>query len=437
MLHNVVACILAGGEGKRLWPLTAHRAKPAVRFGGSYRLIDFPLSNCINSAIRKILVFPQYKALSLERHLRRGWAFLSETLDEYILSIPPQQRIGQVWYRGTADAVYHNLGTLERIAPDYVLILAGDHVYRMDYRYLLQWHQDAHADVTVATFPIPRRQACRFGIVSVDPCGAITAFQEKPTDLSSLTSGTPLLPASMGIYLFTFKVLREVLGEDAQRGSSHDFGREILPELLGRYRMVACPFVEAIDGEPAYWRDVGTIDVYWQAHMDLVAPQPPFRLHQPQWPLHTAQAGEPPAIVLTPSDPSGVASGWVTNSLIAPGCVLQGRSIERSILAPGVHIEARAEVAESILFDGVRIGQGARVHRAIIDRGIVVPAGARIGDAPVADEAHVTVSAGGITVVGYPPSNFKGNAENLSQHREDHVAADRPARISRPWGNQG
>jgi glucose-1-phosphate adenylyltransferase len=386
-----------------LWPLTAHRAKPAVRFGGSYRLIDFPLSNCINSAIRKILVFPQYKALSLERHLRRGWAFLSETLGEYILSIPPQQRVGRLWYRGTADAVYHNLGTLERIAPDYVLILAGDHVYRMDYRDLLQCHRDAHADVTVATFPIPRRQACRFGIVSLDPCGAITAFQEKPADLSATELRQVPLLASMGIYLFSFKVLREVLSEDAQRRSAHDFGHDILPGLLGRYRVVAFPFIEGIDGEPAYWRDVGTIDAYWQAHMDLVGPQPPFRLHQPQWPLHTAQAGDPPAIVFTPSDPSGAAPGWVTNSLIAPGCVLQGRSIERSVLAPGVHIEAGAEVRESILFDGVRIGQGARVHRAIIDRGIMVPAGAGVGDAPIADEAHVTVSAGGISVMGYPP----------------------------------
>jgi glucose-1-phosphate adenylyltransferase len=404
MLRNVVACILAGGEGKRLWPLTAHRAKPAVRFGGSYRLIDFPLSNCVNSTIRKILVFPQYKALSLERHLRRGWAFLNETLDEYILSIPPQQRVGRFWYRGTADAVYQNLGTLERIAPDYVLILASDHVYHMDYRHLLRCHQATHADVTVATFPVPRQQACRFGIVSVDACGAITAFQEKPADLSALGFGQAPLLASMGIYLFSFKVLQEVLSEeDAQQRSAHDFGHDILPGLLGRYRMVAFPFTEGIDGEPAYWRDVGTIDAYWQAHMDLVASQAPFHLQQPHWPLRTAQAQEPPAVVLAPPDPSPGASGGVTNSLIARGCVLQGGHIRRSILAPGVHIDAGAEVVESILFDGVRIGQEARVHRAVIDRGIVVPPGARIGEAPAADATHVTVSAGGITVVGYPP----------------------------------
>jgi glucose-1-phosphate adenylyltransferase len=256
MLRNVVACILAGGEGKRLWPPTAHRAKPAVRFGGSYRLIDFPLSNCVNSTIRKILVFPQDKALLLERHLRRGWTFLSETVDEYVLSIPPQQRVGRFRYRGTArgtaDAVYQNLGTLEHIAPDYILILASDHVYHMDYCHLLQCHQEAHADVTVATFPVPRPQACRYGIVSVDACEVITAFQEKPADLGALGLGrTPVL-ASMGIYLFSFKVLREVLCEDAQQRSAHDFGHDILPGLFGLYRMVSFPFTEGIDGTPAY-----------------------------------------------------------------------------------------------------------------------------------------------------------------------------------------
>jgi glucose-1-phosphate adenylyltransferase len=256
---------------------------------------------------------------------------------------------------------------------------------------------------TIATFPIPRRQACRFGIVSVDACGTITAFQEKPADLNALGLGQAPLLASMGIYLFSFKVLQEVLGEDAQQRSAHDFGHDILPGLLGRYRMVAFPFIEGIDGEPAYWRDVGTIDAYWQAHTDLVASQAPFHLQQPRWPLRTAQAQEPPAVVFAPPDPSPGASGGVINSLIARGCVLQGGHIERSILAPGVHIDAGAEVVESILFDGVRIGPEARVHRAIIERGMVVPPGARIGEAPAADVAPVAVSARGIMVVGYPP----------------------------------
>jgi glucose-1-phosphate adenylyltransferase len=401
MLRNVVACILAGGEGKRLRPLTAHRAKPAVRFGGSYRLIDFPLSNCINSTIHQILIFTQYKAPSLERHLRRGWASAYEASDAYVLAIPPQQRMGRRWYRGTADAVYHNLSLLERIAPDYVLILASDHVYRMDYRALLRAHQETHADVTVATFAVPRQQACRFGIVTADQRGDITSFLEKPTAPHTLASGPGTVLASMGIYAFTFEVLRGVLQEDARRPSAHDFGRDILPGLLGRYRLVAFPFMEGIGKELAYWRDVGTIDAYWQAHMDLLGSHPQFRLDQPEWPLHTAPAQEPPTIVLTPSQ-LRAAGGWVTNSVIAPGCVLMGDRIERSILAPEVCIHAGAEVTESILFDGVRIGQGAKIRRAILEHGVVVPPGTCIGYQSAADERRFTVSEGGVTVVEYP-----------------------------------
>jgi glucose-1-phosphate adenylyltransferase len=402
MLRNVVACILAGGQGTRLWPLTANRAKPAVPFGGSYRLIDFPLSNCVNSTLRKILVFPQYKACSLERHLRRGWTFLCEELDEYVLFIPPQQRMGRRWYRGTADAVYHNLSTLDHIAPDYVLVLASDHVYRMDYRPLLAYHQDCHADVTLATFTVPWGQACQFGIVTVNRCGDVASFQEKPTNLSPLASGPAGPLASMGIYVFSFEALREVVREDGQRQSTHDFGHDILPAMLDHYRVVAFPFVEGVDNEPAYWRDVGTIDAYWQAHMDLLGAQPRFRLHQPQWPLHTALEQAHPTMMLTPSDPRA-AGRWVADSVIAPGCMLLEGWVERSILAPGVCVDAGAEVTESILFDGVHIGRGARIRRAILERGVVVPPGCCIGYQPAADEAHFSVSTGGITVVGHPP----------------------------------
>jgi glucose-1-phosphate adenylyltransferase len=404
MLRNVVACILAGGEGRRLWPLTAHRTKPAVRFGGSYRLIDFPLSNCLNSTVRQILIFSRYEAPTLERHLRRGWSFLREELGEYVLSMLPQQRVGQLSYRGTADAIHQNLSMLERIAPHYVLILASDHVYRMDYRPLLSYHQDCHADVTVATVAIPRQQASQFGIVTADPCGDVTSFQEKPTDLSTPASGPAALLASMGIYVFTFEVLREVVQEDARQSSSHDFGHDVLPGLLGRYRVVAFPFVEGIHGEPAYWRDVGTIDAYWQAHMDLVGPQPSFHLDQPQWPLYTAPGEQPPSIVLTPSDLHTGAPEWVTNSVIAPGCALLGGRIERSILAPGVWIEGRAEVTESILFDGVYIGQGAKIRRAILERGVAVPPGTCIGYQAAAGEGRFAVSDGGITVVECSPA---------------------------------
>jgi glucose-1-phosphate adenylyltransferase len=404
MVRNVIACILAGGEGRRLWPLTAHHTKPAVRFGGSYRLIDFPLSNCLNSSIRQILIFPRSGARALECHLRRGWSFLREELGEYLLSMPPQQRAGQPSYRGTADAIDHNLSTLERIAPHYVLILASDHVYRMDYRAILSYHQDCRADVTVATFAIPRRQASQFGIVTADPCGDVTSFQEKPTDLSTIASGPAALLASMGIYVFTFEVLREVVRENARQSSTHDFGHDILPGLLGRYRVVAFPFIEGAKSEPAYWRDVGTIDAYWQAHMDLVGPQPSFHLDHPQWPLYTAPVQPPPTSIPTPSDLQRGASEWVTNSVIAPDCALLGGRIERSILSPGVWIEAGAEVTESILFDGVYVGRGAKIRRAILERGVVVPPHTCVGYQSAADERRFTVSDGGIIVVGYPPA---------------------------------
>jgi glucose-1-phosphate adenylyltransferase len=403
MLQNVVACILAGGKGTRLWPLTANRAKPAVPFGGSYRLIDFPLSNCVNSTLGKILVLPQYKASSLEGHLQQGWAFLCEALDDYVLFIPPQPRMGQRCYRGTADAVCQNLRTLEHMAPDYVLILASDHVYRMDYRRLLSYHQDRHADVTLATVTVPRWQACHFGIVTANGRGEVTAFHEKPTDLRSLAFGPAALLASMGIYVFSFEVLQAVLREDAEQQSGHDFGDDILPAMLGHYRMVAFPFVEGVDEEPAYWRDVGTIDAYWQAHMDLLGPQPRFHLDDPEWPLYTAQGQVPPTIVLTSSDPRAGIPGWVANSVVVKDCVLLAGRVERSILGQGVCIEAGAEITESILFNGVRIGQGARLRRAILEHGVVVPPGTCIGSQPTADEAHFSVSAGGITVVGYPP----------------------------------
>jgi glucose-1-phosphate adenylyltransferase len=368
-----------------------------VRFGGSYRLIDPTLSNCVNSNIRKILVLPQYQARSLEDHLRQGWSFLSRALDEYVLSIPPP-RVGHRAYRGTADAVYQNLALLERIDPAHVLILGGDHVYHMDYRPLVRFHQVRGADVTVATVPVPRHQASRFGIVTADPRGEVTSFLEKPRDDSALPTLAPSVLASMGIYLFRGAVLREVLGEDAQRRSTHDFGREILPGMLGRYRVAAFPFVEGSDQAPAYWRDVGTIDAYWEAHMDLVGPQARFQLSPPHWPLHAMPA--PPTTGASLSDHGAGQGGGVTHAIIAPGCRLQGSRVDRAILSPGVRIAAEAEVQESILFDGVQIGRGARVRRAILDRGTVVPPGARIGGIPGAAGTPCTVSDGGITVVG-------------------------------------
>ncbi|MGH8064250.1 MAG: sugar phosphate nucleotidyltransferase [Candidatus Entotheonellia bacterium] len=401
MLCNIITCILAGGEGTRLLPLTVHCAKPAVRFGGSYRLIDLTLSNCVNSDIRQMLVLPQYQAGSLEDHLRQGWSCLSQGRDAYVMSIPPP--VGHGGYRGTADAVYQQLSLLERINPTHVLILGSDHVYQMDYRHLLQFHQERGADVTVATFPVPRHQASQFGVVTVDPTGEVISFLEKSTHESPLLSRVPAVLASMGIYLFRFAVLREVLGEDAQRRSTHDLGREILPGMLGRYRVAAFPFVAGIAKAPAYWRDVGTIDAYWEAHMDLLGPHARFQLSLPQWPLRATPAQGPPITFGSPGDLGAGQVGGVTNSIIAQGCQLQGGCVDRAILSPGVWIEAEAEVQESILCDGVHIGRGAQVRRAILDHGSVVPPGARIGFDLAADGEQFTVSDGGITVVGYAP----------------------------------
>ena len=425
MIRTVVACILAGGEGTRLLPLTAHRAKPAVRFGGCYRLIDFPLSNCVNSGIRKVLVLSPHQSLSLERHLREGWSSLCASGDEYVLSLPPPHRTGPVGYQGTADAVHRNLSTLERIAPEYVLILASDHVYQMDYRRLLEVHLRHGADATVATFPIRREMAHQFGIVTTDCEGHVTSFLEKPQDASALPGGAPSVMASMGIYLFRFDVLRDVLLENARRGSTHDFGREVLPQMVGRQRLVAFPFVKGIDEEPAYWRDVGTIDTYWEAHMDLVNPRPPFRFQHPEWPLHTALTNGTSAAFLAARELGNGHEGRGTRALIAKGCSLRGGLVDRSILSPGVSIEPGAAVHESILFDGVRIGRGATVRRAILDRGTTVPPGARIGYGSAADGERFHLSEGGITVVGHTPTGGGRGKENGAavSHRSTEPSA--------------
>ena len=399
MIRNVVACILAGGEGKRLFPLTAQRAKPAVRFGGSYRLIDFPLSNCVNSDIRKILILSQYKAHSLEPHLRVGWSFLRPELGDYLASIPPQQ-LGRIRYQGTADAVYRNLPSLDRAAPAYVLILASDHVYRMDYRRLFRFHLEQGADVTVATFPVQRHRAHQFGIVTADGRGNVVSFLEKPKHISALPGGISSMPASMGIYLFTYDILRQVLLEDSRRSSMHDFGGEILPRMVGEYRVAAYPFVEGIDQEPAYWRDVGTTDAYWEAHMDLVGPHPRFRLEHPDWPLHTASANRQPSAVFAPGNLDNGKEWRGAHPLITKGCTIRGGIVDRSILSPGVYVDAEAEVLESVLLDGVRIGRGAKIRRAIIDQGTTVPPGTRIGYESSHDRKRFPVSDAGITVMG-------------------------------------
>jgi glucose-1-phosphate adenylyltransferase len=289
MRCNIMACILAGEEGPYLFPLAVDRTKPAPRVAGGYRLIDLTVSNCVNSDIRQILIFPPYQTQALEDHLHQGWSFLSQGRDAYVVSVPPP-RVGPWEYRGTADVMYQHLALLERINPTHVLIVGSDHVCHMDYRLLLQFHQERGADVTVATFPVPRHQASQFDMVTADPLGEVTSFLDKPWEGGRLPPEAPALLASMGIYLFRFAALREVLGEDAQRPSTHDLRRAILPGMLGRYLVAAFPFVEGIGRTPAYWRDRGTIDTSWEAHIDLPGPPADFRLSQSQGPLGAAPA---------------------------------------------------------------------------------------------------------------------------------------------------
>jgi glucose-1-phosphate adenylyltransferase len=328
MLCNIIACILTSEEGTPLFPLTVDRTKPVMRFEGSYRLIDLTLSNCINSDIRQIFIFPQCQTQGLQDHLRQGWSFLSQGREAYVMSVPPP-RVGHWEYQGTADAVYQNLSLLERINPTHVLILGSNHLYQMDYRHLLEFHQRHGADVTVATFPVPRHQTSQFGMLTANPLGEVTSFLEKPCKESTLPAKAPAELASMGIYLFRFAVLREVLGEDAQRQSTHDLGREILPGMLGRYRVAAFPFVEGMGKAPAYWRGGDTIDTYGEAHMDLVSPQADFQLSQPQGPLCVAPAPGPSTSFGFPGD-LGSARGKEGDEYLYPTGMPVSRRTRRS-----------------------------------------------------------------------------------------------------------
>jgi glucose-1-phosphate adenylyltransferase len=379
--------------------LTRDRAKPAVPFGGIYRIIDFTLSNCINSDIRKILVLTQYKAVSLNRHIDQGWQFLSRELDEYIEVIPPQQRIAEHWYQGTADAIYQNVYTIEKAAPRDTLILAGDHIYKMNYARMIACHRENRADLTIACLPVPRPQAREFGVMHVDEDGRVISFVEKPADPPAMPDNPALALASMGIYIFTTDVMYEQLFQDAARkeGSGHDFGRDIIPRMLDRHRVFAYPFRDENRKEAAYWRDVGTIDAYFQTNMDLIQIDPILNLYDRDWPIHTYQPPyPPPKFVHTDPDRRGMA----LNSIVCQGAIVSGGQVFRSILSPGVRINSFALVEDSILFDHVDVGRRARVRRAIIDKDVKVPAGFDIGWDHEADRARgLTVSEDGVTVV--------------------------------------
>jgi len=399
MQNKTLAIILAGGNGTRLHPLTQNRTKPAVPFGGNYRIIDFTLTNCLHSGLRQILVLTQYKSHSLQKHLRDGWSIFNPELGEFITQVPPQMRVNSDWYAGTADAIYQNLYLLERSDAEQVLILSGDHIYRMDYAEMLKAHQAKEADLTVACMEVDLAEARDFGVMSVDSQNRITSFTEKPAEPEPLPDNPNRALASMGIYIFRKEFLLDVLETDSQDASSnHDFGKDLLPRLLQSHRVFAHRF-GGEDGRVSpdrYWRDVGSLDSYYQANMALLDPEPPMDLYQEDWNIRGYQAQNPPA--RTVPGPNGT-QGVFINSIVASGSIIAGGGVHHSILFPRVRVEEDAMVEDAILFDEVKIGAGAKVRNCIIDKGVEVPTGEQIGFDLERDRTRFTLSEGGVVAI--------------------------------------
>ena len=397
-LDDVLVILLAGGAGERLYPLTKDRAKPAVYFGGPYRIIDFTLSNCINSGLRRIFIATQYKSLSLNRHIRMGWNVVSEELGEFIEVLAPQKRVGENWYLGTADAVFQNLYSLVRETPSHVIVLSGDHVYKMDYAKMLRFHVEKHADVTLATIEVPTAEGRRFGIISVDRDERVTGFAEKPDDPEPMPGSPDTALASMGIYIFTADALVRALENDAaQSDSQHDFGKDIIPALIHGSSVYSYRFYDENKKGAKYWRDIGTLDAYFDASMDLCHVTPEFNLYDPEWPLRTYQPQAPPAKFVFAEE--GRRCGQALDSIISNGCIISGSRVSGSILCPNVRVHSYCEIEQAILMPGVRVGRHARIRRAIIDRDVLIPRGALIGYHPDEDRRRHTVTEAGVVVV--------------------------------------
>ncbi len=399
-IRETLGVLLAGGAGERLYPLTRDRAKPAVPFGGTYRIIDVTLSNCINSGLRRIFVLTQYKALSLNRHIRHGWFNLfAHGLDEFIETIPPEKRVGEDWYLGTADAVRQNLYSINSVEGiRHVLILSGDHIYKMNYCRMLQWHVDFGADITMGTIQVPVDRAHRFGVVTIDDSSRVRGFEEKPARPKPSIEDPSQVEASMGIYIFNRNLLTSLLEQDAQNlESSHDFGKDILPRAIDEYRVMAYPFVDENKKQSQYWMDVGTIQAYYEANMDLVAVSPQFNLYDREWPIRTNPGQYPPAKFVFAHE--GKRMGIAVDSIVSNGCIVSGGRVVNSILSPDVRVNSYCEIDKSILFPHVNIGRYSRIRNAIVDRGVMLPEGTRIGFNSQDDKKKYYVSEGGIVVV--------------------------------------
>ena len=399
MIKKTLAIVLAGGEGSRLQPLTKLRAKPSVPFGGKYRVIDFTLSNCLHSGLRRILVLTQYKSHSLQKHLRDGWSIFNPELGEYITPVPAQMRQGNKWYQGTADAIYQNNYLLERSESEYTIILSGDHIYRMDYASMLETHKSLNADATVACMKVPIAEASQFGIMSTNDEHQIIDFQEKPDKPDACKENSMYALASMGIYVFSTKLLLDVLEKDSlDENSSHDFGNDILPKLIKSHRVIAHHFGEAKGrvSPDNYWRDVGTIESYYQANMDLLKSIPPLDLYQDDWSIRSYQSQTPPARAV-PGESGN--EGIFINSMLSGGTIISGSSVSHSVLFQNVFIGDESQITNSVLFDGVNIGKNVKIKKCIIDKDVVVPDNEIIGEDINKDKKRFTVSETGIVVI--------------------------------------
>jgi glucose-1-phosphate adenylyltransferase len=397
LTSGTLAVVMAGGRGERLKALTEHRCKPATPFGGKFRIIDFVLSNCVNSGIRQIAVLTQYKSQSLIQHIQRGWSYLRGELGEFVELIPAQQQIGAHWYRGTADSVYQNLEFIKSHNPTHVLILAGDHIYKMDYGPMIAYHEQCEADITVGVVDIPIERAQEFGIMTTDDTNRVVKFAEKPTNPDGIIGKSDQARASMGIYCIAMERLEKLLIEDAANAdSSHDFGKNILPPAIAGLRVFAYPFEDVETRAQNYWRDVGNVDALYEANMELVSLNPELNIYDHQWPIWTYQAQQPPAKFVL--DDEG-RRGMAVNSMVAGGCIISGAHVSQSLLSSDVRVEDSSTISNSVLLPGVTIGRRVKIHRCILDENCMVPDGMEIGHDPVADHKRFYVTKRGVVLV--------------------------------------
>jgi glucose-1-phosphate adenylyltransferase len=397
LTRETLALIMAGGRGSRLKNLTDWRAKPAVPFAGKFRIVDFPLSNCINSGIRRIGLLTQYKAHSLILHVQRGWSFLRGEFGEFVEILPAQQRIQETWYAGTADAIYQNIDIIRNHRPKYVLILAGDHVYKMDYGPMIAAHVDNEADLTVGCIDVPMNQAKAFGVLSVDEAGRINAFAEKPENPEPMPDNPNLALASMGIYVFNAAFLYELLIRDADtKGSTHDFGKDIIPAVIQKYRAYTYMFRNPLKDQVAYWRDVGTIDAFWEANLELIGVTPELNLYDSEWPIWTYQEQYPPAKFVFDDDNR---RGMAVDSMVSGGCIISGSSVRHSLLFSNVKVNSYCTIEDSVILPDVTIGRRSKIRKAIIDKGCRIPKDSEIGVDLTKDRERFYVSEGGVVLV--------------------------------------